>query len=93
MKSPQRTYVLLDVRFKPARNPGDAELVSAYFSVAGEIEAPNLAAAFRLAKRRRSFPIIEEKHSFWSRIEAARLLTAVASPSLYPKQGTRHGHS
>ncbi len=89
MKSPQRTYLLLDVRFKPARNPDNADLFAAYFVVASEFEAQDLASAFRLAKRFRKHPIIEEKHSFWSRIEAGRAITSASR--IY--QGNRNGHS
>lgn len=92
MKSPQRIYLLLDVRFKPARNPGSEGQYAAYFVVASEFTAPNLEVAFALAKLGHKHPIIEEKSSFWARIEAGRA-TANASRANALYQGNRNGHS
>lgn len=91
MKRPDNTYLLLDVRFKPAHGAAGEELFAAYFVVAREITAASTGAAFALAKSFHKHPIIEEKTSFWSRIEAAKALGAARlARNIY--QGAPHGN-
>lgn len=87
---PEKRYVVLEARFRPAAAvEGAPALYSAYMVVRGEVGATSLSEAMRKAKRLQIAPIIEEKQSFWARIEAAKVLkNASLARGIYERNST-----
>lgn len=92
-KRKERKYVILRTRYKPARvSPDEGEFFVIYYDVNGEVSAPSAQAALELAKQLGvTAPIVEEKESFWARIEAAKALNNARRASAYGQIGARHG--
>lgn len=91
-KREERTYVILRARFKPARvSPTEGEFFVIYFDVAGEVKANAASIALRRAKELGVIaPIVEEKQSFWARIEAAKVHNAARRATARGQIGAYH---
>lgn len=91
-KREERQYVILRPRYKPARvSPQEGEFFVIYFDVVGEVTATAASIALRRAKQFGFlYPVVEEKQSFWARIEAAKVLSNARFASL--RQTSRSAH-